>query len=144
MEYLGGARRNWVLCVALLLLSGCTLPSRFEVFNNTGIELRVIQIIAEERKSFDMLPNSSITLESWEAFGDAHFTVIAGDKQWHYKPEYISHEFGELRRFSHWLFKVQIDRDGSVYILGPEREFPQTSHIAQPESYPLRPADENV
>ena len=144
MKYYSGARSIWVLCAALLLLSGCTLPSKFEVFNNTGIEVRIIQVISKDQKSFDLAPNSSMTFESWDAYGDAHFTVIAGDKQWHYKPEYISHHFGKLRRFSHWLFKVQIEKDGSVFILEREKEFPQTNHIAQPEGYPLRPTDENV
>lgn len=144
MKYFSGAKSIFVLCAALLLLSGCTLPSIFEVFNNTGIVVRIIQAISEEQKSFDLAPNSSITMENWDAYGDAHFTVIIGDKQWHYKPVYISHQFGELRRFSHWLFKVQIEKDGSVFVLGPEEEFPQTNHIVQPEGYPLRPGDKNV
>jgi hypothetical protein len=125
-------------------LSGCTLPSKFEVFNNTGIEVRIIQVISEDKKSFDLAANTSMTLENWDDYGDVCFTIMAGNKQWHYTPEYISHEFGKLRRFSHWLFKVQIEKDSSVFVLGPEKEFPQIKHIAQPEGYTLRPVDENV
>ena len=144
MKYLYGTRNIWILPFALLLLSGCTFPSKFEVFNNTGDELRVIQVIAENRKSFDLAPGDSLILEQWEAFSEAQFTVITGDKRWQYKPVYISHHFGELRRFSHWLFKLQIEKDGSVFVLGPKNEFPQKEHIAQPEGYPLRPSNENV
>jgi len=144
MRYSSSARNTWVLCVALLLLSGCTLPSKFEAFNNAGIEVRIIQVLFEDQKLFDLAANSSVALENWDAYGDVHFTVNAGDKQWHYKPKHISHEFGKLRRFSHWLFKVQIEKDGSVFVLGPGKEFPQTNHIVQPEGYPLRPVDENV
>ena len=144
MRSSNSARSIWVLCVVLLLLSGCTLPSKFEVFNNTGIEVRIIQVISEDQESFHLAANSSTTLENWDAHGDVHFTITAGDKQWHYKPKYISHEFGKLRWFSHWLFKVQIEKDGSVFVLGSGKEFPQTNHIVQPEGYPLRPVDENV
>ena len=144
MKYSSSARSVWVLCVALLLLSGCTLPSKFEVFNNTGFEVRIVQVLFEGQKSFDLPVKGSLTLEHWDAYGDVHFKVIASDKQWNYKPKHISHEFGKLRWFSHWLFKVQIEKDGSVFVLGPEKEFPQTNHIVQPVGYPLRPVDENV
>jgi len=106
--------------------------------------VRVIHVIGEKKKTYDLASDSSVTLEDWDAYGDAEFTVTAGDKQWQYKPEYISHHFGKLKRFSHWLFKLKIEKDGSVFVLGPEKEFPQTRHVAQPEGYPLKPADENV
>ena len=71
MKNLYGTRNIWILPFALFLLSGCTFPSKFEVFNNTGDEVRVIQVIAENRKSFDLAPGDSMILERWEAFSEA-------------------------------------------------------------------------
>jgi hypothetical protein len=128
-----------VLCVALLLLSGCSLPSKFEIYNNTGKELYVIQDGYGQRKSFNLTLNSSLTITSWDISGESHFTVIIGEKRWHYKPSYISHGYGDLNYFSHWLFKIQIENDGSVFVLEPGKDFPQTKHVHQPEGYPLMP-----
>ena len=137
-------RNIWVLCVTLLLLNGCSLPSKYEIYNNTGTDLRVVQNISGEIETFDIAPNSTVILESWDAYGEAHFIVLAGEVQWNYKPVYISHKYGDLKYFSHVLFRVQIEKDGSVAVLGPGKSFPQTKHVAQPEGYPLRPRDENV
>ena len=141
-----GIKRNlWILFVTLILLSGCTLPSKFEIYNNTGTELRVVQHLCGEIESHDISPNSSVTIESWEVcFDEDYFTVLAGKEQWNYRPVYISHKYGESKYFSHWLFRVQIEKGGSVFVLERGASFPQTKHTAQPEGYPLRPRDENV
>ena len=141
-----GIKRNlWVLFATLFLLSGCTLPSKFEIYNNTVTELRVVQHLSGEIESYDIAPNSSVTIESWDVYFDEdHVKVIAGEVQWNYRPVYISHKYGELKYLSHWIFRVQIEKDGNVFVLESGARFPQTKHATQPEGYPLRPQDENV
>ena len=148
MKYIGATKTLWVLGAALLLLCGCTFFLKFEVFNNTDSELHVIQEVDGERKSFNIAPKGSLTLEGWDAYGEAKFTVIAGEKRWNYRPVHIKHRYGEPNFFPYffpfWLFRRQIEKDGRVFVLEPGKRFPQSRHIAQPEGYPLKPRDGNV
>jgi len=106
------------------------------------MNILLVRVLDNSNHCHNIAPGDSVLFETWDTFKEEHITVIAGEVEWHYKPAYISHAFGQLHRFTHWLFKLQIEKNGDVFVLAPDDDFPQEMHITQPEHYPLRPVYE--
>jgi len=128
----------------LFLLASCSLPPKFQVFNNTTSELTITINGVDTTKQFVIAANSSITIDDWAEFGDINLEIKSVEFSWSYKSAYISHGFGEGFYFSHWLFKLQIEPSGKIFVINPKLELPQVQHVKQPKGYPLRPISKNV
>ncbi|WP_158684696.1 hypothetical protein [Pseudoalteromonas sp. T1lg48] len=95
-------------------------------------------------KSVAISKSTSATIDSWDNYIGLAVRVSSGIDVWFYKPTYINHKFGEGYYFSHWLFKLQIEPTGKVFVINPKLDFPQSQHVKQPEGYPLQPTSKDV
>jgi len=132
-----------------LILSSCTLGSKFEIFNNTENEIKITLGQKKSFTSYNLNSGKSLVFDDsdfleWDFLEFVEISIPDRNISWRYKPEYISHEFGEGFYFSHWLFKLQLESDGSIYVIEPGASFPQDAHVEQPENYPLKPNEISV
>ncbi len=136
--------RTIVFTSLVFLLNSCSLPSKFEVYNNTGSPIKILMEKGDYVEHYDISTNTSLVIDYWELPYGVAVEIKAKNSTWLYTPRYISHSFGEDFIFSHYLFKLQVESNGQIFVVSPESALPQEEHVKQPEGYPLTPQSKNV
>ena len=128
--------------VALLVL-GCTDISGVKLCNNSGEAITLVSVVGE------IPPHAGKTRTNRIVIANGHevkvnlissFSVQSANWHWSYRPEigipgrFYRHEHG------HWRFvQVQLEQDGTIYVLTPGSTSPVHEFAAQPPGYPLHP-----
>jgi len=119
-----------------LVLNGCSKPGHIELFNNTDSALNITcggkEIVAE---------TNSICCLSYEAQNG--FSVQMGGKLLNYKfPLLDGRKIYKLLKqdLGENTLTVQINSDGSIYVVPPDATLPASQYPEQPDyRFPLQP-----
>lgn len=126
---------NLPLLIAItLLMSSCSMPVTFWLFNNTGYAITVItdeDELAIEAGDSDTATGLDYALSIRSETG--YFEYETGSI-----PLSHVHWIG-WGPFSKRMLYVQLESDGKIWILGAKPEPPIASFIQQPEGFPLEP-----
>ncbi len=129
-----------VAVLLCFLLQGCTISTTARLYNNTGSVLNIKQIsTTEATKNFKLLPDKVIDLENWES---DEFIISSGNGVWKYTSPMVAAGFTKSHGWGPFvkrITKVQIEKDGNIYLLGVDQDFPSTSFVLQPQGFPLKP-----
>ncbi|GGE88688.1 hypothetical protein GCM10008027_12000 [Pseudoalteromonas gelatinilytica] len=122
-----------------LFLVACSVASKFEIYNNTGVEITLTLNKGDYSASYNIKPAGYITLDYWDLPNGVKATVNSNNFSWEFLPKYVDHSFAKRSMIpSYNLFKLQIDLNGTVYVVAPESDFPAQPHAEQPKFYPLQ------
>lgn len=136
---------NQVMRIALVfsvlvtvLITSCTIPTELAVYNNSSAAIEFTFNGLAER------------VESGAAFSikDQFFlpdvTIMMNGVSLIYRPEWptIPENFVSWRGWGLWakrLARLQVERDGKIWLIGLEQEAPVSEFVPQPEGFPLEP-----
>ena len=119
------------------MLTSCSRAVVFHMFNNTELDIEVLTRDSVGKVTrHHILKNQSEQLQ----FTD-HLIVNDGTNRWEYEVKSVpkfkkymtSESFGPLR------VDIQLEKDGSIFVLAPKSTIPASNFPDQPDGYPLRP-----
>lgn len=133
------SRYHW-LCLAVLMIVGCTIQLTCDLYNNTGSEITIVQKKSDHTVSnISVAANSSVQLSGWNLL---EYEIVRGDDAWKYKPTSVGSMYVSYVGFGPWkkrLFKAQIESNGQIFILNADQRAPLTDIPGQPSDFPLLP-----
>jgi hypothetical protein len=135
--------------LAFLLLTSCSVLSRVIVFNNTA---GTAGFAVNDEKLRQIAPGEERWIHSgWRCLEDHCSSEIAVERngyRYSYKYGGSREEFPFLREYSvrKWhparnVIKMQLNADGSLFVVRPGQRFPISAMEAQPSGFPLHPID---
>ena len=130
---------NLSLLVAIsLILSSCSMPITFRLFNNIGHTVTVVSGRASPSEI------NVETLRSIETIGlDYPFSIKSKNGRFTYNGESVelSHvHWKGWGPFGKRVLYVQLEPDGKLWVLSDETEHAVTKFIEQPKGFPLVPS----
>lgn len=131
-------RLNLLLLVAIsLILSSCSMPITFWLFNNTGHTVTVVSASASPSEI------NVDTLKSIETIGlDYTFSITTNNGRFTYNTEDVALSHVHWKGwgpFAKRMFYVQLEPDGKLWVLSDETEHAVSKFIEQPKGFPLVP-----
>jgi hypothetical protein len=118
-----------------LFVSSCTVPLELSILNNTPYKILVA--LREENITIEPGESKAISGVSY-----AHFSISSEQSTFSYEmPSILS---------SVWVWKgwgpfprrviyVQLEEDGGIWMVGPDKPSPVTTFGKQPDGFPIRP-----
>jgi hypothetical protein len=137
-----------LLLPTLLLLVGCPWSEMDEIYNNSGQDLTLIRTSSGQYRGWTNVVRNG---ESVGCYPPITLIIRERDATWNYgsRPSWgVFHKKSgdkQLIKFyketspSQLLIKMQIQSDGSIYLLPPDSSAPATNFPSQPEGFPLKP-----
>jgi hypothetical protein len=126
----------FALVLAAVLITACTPLFEVELYNNTGENITVVAINSASNATTHIIKNG----EAVELGSPFKLEVQQADRIWQYDIKRIPLSFH--RRVGHnvHLVKIQIQSDGSIYLLLPDAtKGPVVTFPPQPGGYPIHP-----
>ena len=129
-------QRAFLVCITASTLS-CTPYVDFKLFNNTDARVEIVATWhsgAEE--TFSVGAGGSKTLPG---FARRRWRITTHN--WEYQPPVrYPQRFQSRARFRlAYLYLLQLEPDGAIYLLEPHQDPPATKFTSQPEGFPLKP-----
>jgi len=123
------------LLVALICTSGCILAETDTVYNHSGQDLTIIAIDFDGKRE-EMLVGAGAHIQ----FYSPYIEVRHKDGVWHYNlKEMVNGYFNSKKTRNVFFVNLQIEPNGSVYVIPPKATGIVTRFPRQPEGFPLRP-----
>lgn len=140
-------KKLFLLCSSLvsvaIILGGCLIVETHSVLNNTGKDITVIpegttNSLAHPLKQGEAFEFYSPSLEIRHRTGTWRYEMKryvlqrkAGEKR--------LIKFDKRTRGNHILVRMQIEQDGSIFLIPPDSIAPVAHFPDQPEGFPLHP-----
>lgn len=131
------------LLLVAITLTGCVIVETDSIHNNTGRDLTLIPKWTTNSVAFPLKKDEALE------FYSPSFEIRHENGTWRYemKPYALQKKAGEKRLIkfykrthgNHILVKMQIQQDGSIFLIPPDSTAPVTHFPDQPEGFPLRP-----
>jgi hypothetical protein len=123
--------------LCLLALTSCSRAIVLQVFNNTGVEVKILANDGHQEQSFSVAQGQSQRIKA-----PLGISVLSGGNSWQYdvKPVPKTKQYMISETFGPLVIKLQLQPDGSVHVLPPTAQGTQDGLPAQPPGYPLIPA----
>ena len=122
----------------LVLLSGCTIPEKLEITNNTD-QLVVVKF---KENSFRIAPKESAIVGEGLFM---EFTIKLGKRRYSYSINPVSTFYISTEGWGPFIkriFRVRVEADGRLWAIIPEKGgLPEAVQPAQPEGFPLEPKE---
>lgn len=130
-----------------IALTGCVIIERDVMYNNSGQELIIMQ------KYLTNSPPRTIKYGETFEFYASYIEIRHGNDIWQYGRKPFALEFHKrinsknIIKFykriggNQILVKLQVQPDGSIYLIPPDSNGPVTDFPEQPEGFPLKPQD---
>jgi hypothetical protein len=124
------------LLLCTFFLTSCTRTILLQIFNNTGEDLTVISYELKGEKSYSIGKGQSARVQI-----SNRLTVKTENKAWDFEvkpvPRTTSYMLSE--RFGPLVVKLQIEQNGTIYLLAAETSGVTNSFPPQPPGFPLHP-----
>ena len=123
--------------LAAALVTGCHFIPDNEIFNNTNQDLSITMITSVDGRARS---TTEIVKSGRAIFLGVPFklAIRSGDSIWSYDlitiPSHFYRSIGANKRIA----RLQIEEDGSIYLLLPDAVWPVTKFPDQPVGYPIR------
>lgn len=138
-------------CCITALLSSCAAPGRVQLYNNTGVPIKVI--LYHDRTGIgageivDVAPGGSEAAELPSSYAFNRFGIYRPDRDilsWYWFPRFL--QDGYIRHTGvdgfYMNVGIQVEASGKVYLLPDGERFPLRDLRTQPWSFPLEPTRE--
>lgn len=127
--------RYLLLVLSAALVSSCLLymPEN-ELYNNTGKDLKITLVFSQSEKTITLKNNQSASIGVPRTF-----KIQTVDTTWHYDDQPIMLKYHKYLGKHTFLAKLQIEQNGTIYLLLPDSTAPVDSFPPQPEGFPLKP-----
>ena len=138
--------RNYFLIVIFLVcalyLAGCSISLSCYIYNNTGNDIVVSRILYGSNVDIDIEAGSSALIKDWSS---ATINVFGDHVRWSFTPIIPidqTERFVDYRGIGPWstrFIKVQLEKDGRIFILEPSKIAPVVGFPEQPNGFPMYP-----
>lgn len=130
------------IVVAMALLSACTVPTKVLLFNASTQNI-VLEYVDEYQKPITKVIPVNEKAESITLL-ESVFSIRGNLLVLRYSPNGFPQEFVENTGFGPFhsrIIKVQFEKDGCIYLLPRNTQYPARDHGAQPAGFPLCPTN---
>mgnify|MGYP001395021628 CR=1 FL=1 len=130
-----------VVCLLSVCINSCTRCVDIRIFNNTGTRVVILGFDRSGNRNTWVVDQRGSAV-AWYMYRWEIQTTKPTPVVWSYQPGTIKY-IGEDHLTKNWLHcrhaAVQIDGDGSIWVLPPESRTIATQPPSQPPDYPVRP-----
>ena len=117
------------------MLSSCSIPITFSLFNNTGSD---VILVLTNNKEIHIKPGKAKKTNDI----DSSFFIDLKDKSLTYEIPLLNHSLIKWAGWGPWskrMFYAQIEPDGKIWVLKNKTKIAIKKFTAQPEGFPLVP-----
>jgi hypothetical protein len=127
-----------LLCALLPLpvFAGCTPLDVAHLYNNSGADRRLLM-----EAQTHPLPRNTAWAGNWlEGARELEVHSVRDDAPviWKYDWQRVPREFGS-HFWTRTDYQLQLEPDGSIYVVGPKEKLPAKSFGTQPPGWPMKP-----
>jgi len=132
--------RKILFACCLLFLSGCSVPTRVELFNASNSEVAIEYKNEKSLLFYTTLANGNS--KEFTALLDKDFSIKSSDKKYLYQMSMVPEIFIKHRGvgpFFKRVVKAQLHENKCIYLVPSDIDLPVNAFESQPEGFPLCP-----
>jgi hypothetical protein len=124
---------TYMLLLSMLLVTSCHPGVVVDWLNNSGQDLVVVTINARSEETTYAIKKNRVLRTGIPV----KLRIEHNTGSWHYEPPTVPERFWRSKNAMVSVISLQIEKDGSIYVLQPGTRGPVTNFPAQPVGYPL-------
>lgn len=137
-------KKLWIvpIVVVMAFLSACTVPTKVLLFNASTQDI-VLEYMDEYQKPITKVIPVNEKAESITLL-EAVFSIRRNLLVLRYTPDGFPQEFVENTGFGPFhsrIVKMQFEKDGCIYLVPKNAQYPAREHGVQPAGFPLCPTN---